>query len=972
MRFCILIFILFSFSISNPIFVSAQTAEKGIFQYDIEQGLPSSEVYDGFQDPLGYLWFTTDRGIVKFDGKTFHAIQSAEKSKTFSTCFRLVAFGNAVYTNSIDGKILKIQNNKATDFFKNNKSFKSTTSHSWYDILDIQDEDQSMVIVPNENAIPVKVSQNSTQPSPLPKIALDDSTFGFFGNTGTLLWRRLPIPDKYEDYISIKFQHRSETWAAFFPVSRYIYVFEGKKIVSKFKLGGKAQMHNVYVKDNLVYTCTNIGLIKSTQNGKIIDTTFNKFNISALISDYEGNLWICSLNKGIARVPATKISHILIDKQFHEKVLFLKRISAGLVAVTANNTVLLIDLNTKKILDIKHLDESRIPFDIVQNNDSLILLKHLLTVKNKRIIIHPIPTHFSLWNAVVPISNGRYVVSRHLGFQVLDRNLSTVLYNSAFNQKILCLNKTSENQILMGTVKGLYRFDIANKTLQLIKLPGIDSFIRVNNISLIDKYYLLATSGLGLVITDFRQAKIIGEIEGLPSSSIHKIITIKNNFAWISSNKGISELHFSLQPKGLPNLVSLINYSRNTGLSGSFVSDILLTENTIWIATNDGLDFFEIKTVNNKSILPKIFIESLNSLTSSLNISINSNNQKIELPYSENYFVINFNSIFFNQPINGSFYRYRFANNGIEEKWNYTDLNQLQFTNLNPGMYIFEVAARNNNHEWGPAAKLYIHITPHFSQTLWFKTILIILILGCIVGVLFIIYRRQQKIQQEKLQLQEARIRTREADLNTLRNQMNPHFVFNALNSIQGLIYNKDFKSANDYLVRFSQLMRDTLQISKTQAITIANEVQYLNNYLQIESSRFDNLFTYNITVDEELEIEHRGIPSMLVQPIVENAVKHAFKEKTETGLISIRFESHNDDNYMKVIIADNGIGIENARLRTPESKNRKSLGMQIVTERISLLQDKGYTLSKIAVQEEMINGMNTVITITLPFLEIE
>ncbi len=961
--------------------LKAQDLERSMFQYDIEQNLPSSEVYDSYQDSLGYLWFTTDRGIVKFDGITFKLIHHS-RLKPFKTCFRLLPHQGRLLTNCIDGNIYEIKNDSLYNLFAENKLLKAYKHGGWFDILNFKDDPIEAILIPSDQRRPFKASAKTTRDYNQSPVFIDDSTKVFFGNISNLLRRKSSSDILYvEGGYSVNKNHNSDFWAANIPIPRFIYLFKGKNLMKKIHYDFTYRINNIHVINNTIWICTSSGLIKMNFKGEITDELYKSLNISSLILDYQNNLWITTLNKGLFRIPQNQIHELNITQKQGApyKIISVKHFRNYNLIITSTNRYILIDNLTKKIINEISVNEVASPTDIVQLSDTFMVFNHMLRIVNNKLVLNTINVLNSA-NRVVEfgykaysLSAGRYLSIRHLGFRIYNQDFTKILHQSANSSKILCAYRIENNTFLLGTVNGMLKVNLDNPTqIQLLPIPGQDSSLRINDIKKINSFYILATSGGGIVITDFKQSRTISLNEGLPSTVVNKIEIDAQNRVWLATNQGLSCINFSNKLSSVSEPFGLYNLSKNTGLAGSFISDISINDEIIWVATNNGLNYFNTSIVNQSKSLPKTFIEFVSISGSDKSFPIFGFNTKLNLKYNENYFVLHFKSIFFEKPLSGRFYRYRLVNKGDSTRWSYTDLNEIQFTNLNPGEYIFEVAAQNINNEWGNTARIFLTISPHFTQTIWFKTIVIIFILALIAGVVFIIYRRQQKIQLEKLQLQEARIRTREADLNTLRNQMNPHFVFNALNSIQGLIYNKDFKSANDYLVRFSQLMRDTLQISKTQAITIANEVQYLNNYLQIESSRFDNLFTYNITIDEELEIEHRGIPSMLVQPIVENAVKHAFKEKTETGLISIRFESHTDENYMKVIIADNGIGIENARQRTPESKNRKSLGMQIVTERISLLQDKGYTLSKLSVQEEKIEGMNTVIVLTLPLIEIE
>jgi len=180
-----------------------------------------------------------------------------------------------------------------------------------------------------------------------------------------------------------------------------------------------------------------------------------------------------------------------------------------------------------------------------------------------------------------------------------------------------------------------------------------------------------------------------------------------------------------------------------------------------------------------------------------------------------------------------------------------------------------------------------------------------------------------------------------ESKLMALRSQMNPHFVFNCLNSIQECIINHKYGEASRYLIKFSKLFRMLLNNSSKSLVTIKDEVEVLRLYLELEQMRFDQSFTYEINIDEELEIDDTTIPSMLIQPFVENALWHGLMHKTGSRKLTISFEQVDEEIY-KCIVEDNGIGRDSsAQIKQGQSKAKGhvSMGLQICRDRIHLLK---------------------------------
>jgi sensor histidine kinase YesM len=183
-----------------------------------------------------------------------------------------------------------------------------------------------------------------------------------------------------------------------------------------------------------------------------------------------------------------------------------------------------------------------------------------------------------------------------------------------------------------------------------------------------------------------------------------------------------------------------------------------------------------------------------------------------------------------------------------------------------------------------------------------------------------------------------------ELEMQALRAQMNPHFIFNCLSSINGFILMNETKPASDYLTKFSRLIRTVLNNSKKSLISLEDELEMLKLYLDMENLRFNNGFDYNIHVDDNVDAQTVFIPPLLFQPFAENAVWHGLMHKGERGKLQISLSI--ETNVLKFVIEDNGIGrAAAASLHTKSAEKNKSLGLQITKERLSLIN--GYADEK-------------------------
>lgn len=228
---------------------------------------------------------------------------------------------------------------------------------------------------------------------------------------------------------------------------------------------------------------------------------------------------------------------------------------------------------------------------------------------------------------------------------------------------------------------------------------------------------------------------------------------------------------------------------------------------------------------------------------------------------------------------------------------------------------------------------------------------LVAILVALSIVVLFVIFNSRkntliQKYLKEELEHQKQ---LHKIELNALRSQMNPHFVHNSLNAIQYYIQRHEVEISENYLTKFSKLMRLFFEYSRRQTITVSEEVVLLNNYLEIEKLRFEDKLEFTIKVDEALDAESQQIPSMILQPIVENAINHGIFHKQEKGKVNVDFIKVSSSCY-KVIIVDDGIGINKSKLMTRCATKKKECSSYVLEKRLMLLKksnlfDIEYTL---------------------------
>lgn len=302
-----------------------------------------------------------------------------------------------------------------------------------------------------------------------------------------------------------------------------------------------------------------------------------------------------------------------------------------------------------------------------------------------------------------------------------------------------------------------------------------------------------------------------------------------------------------------------------------------------------------------------------------------------ELNHNENALEINISGVFSGK----SELQYKYILEGKDENWNYTTNTSLYYTALKPGSYTFKVLAMSDNGIWSNTpAVITFNIIPPFYKSFWFVFSIIFLLIAIVFIVIFV---TTKKSQQRKAFFEEEKRKALISELHALRSQMNPHFIFNTLSSIQSFITKNDSKDAVHYLSKFSKLMRATLENTKKQRIPIKDEIESLQLYMDLEKLRLNNKFDYQINIDKTIDEQFDEIPPMLIQPYIENAIWHGISHKSGNGIIKISF-SLEDENSLKCVVEDDGIGRKKAEEMKKGHLKNKSLGMTITKERLEII----------------------------------
>jgi two-component sensor histidine kinase len=473
------------------------------------------------------------------------------------------------------------------------------------------------------------------------------------------------------------------------------------------------------------------------------------------------------------------------------------------------------------------------------------------------------------------------------------------------------------------------------------KLPYFDGKSCGQILSKGDNEFLVSVNKNGIYHFSYTEdsLKIIDHLtvqSGLSDNNIASMHIDSNNALWIGTDFGINKI----KPEGE---IEIFKVKESLERSKCFMNAIAETENAVYIGTFDGVIKVLKLTLSEEKFPPKTYIIGIDILNKDYDLEkvkmdtqLYNLPQGLELPYNANYISFAYEALYFSNPEE---IEYSFMLEGLDENFS-SPVGERTFTypNLEPGKYTFLIRARSAESKWVDTPESFTFIIhPPFWERWWFRISALILVFGLIGS--FVNYRITS-IRKEEKEKSELNRRIAEFRLTALRAQMNPHFIFNALYSIQHFITTNEKEAAINYLAKFASLIRLILENSGNSEISIEEEVKMLELYLDLERLRFDQKFDFSIDVDDFINRDDTSIPYLMIQPFVENAIIHGIRNKEGKGHINIRFDLEGkDENFIKCVVEDDGIGREAAeKLKKPSPIKSQSLGLKVNRERLEIL----------------------------------
>lgn len=959
LHFCKVFTLMFLVSLN----VNAQ--EPVSYNLNDENGLPSNEVYQVLQDDFGFMWIGCDAGLFRYDGFTYKQFKNSAQNGRAISDIKLDKKGR-IWCRNFKGEIYCVTQNNLKIVTKN---IDVNVAHAVYD-LDVnsncwtlidskiyQLDDNGKILFSKE------INYKHKKIEALNSIAVIGDLIYFADRENSIYV--YTISSRNVTKIEKKFIQVEKN--TFFKKGNKLFLMSEETIsntVSVFQIvRNKCTFSNAFSltnKNPRVYAISYDNLQQPwvcTANGfAAYRSNFNQLNelafylqgknVSSVLRDKEGNYWASTLQDGIFILPNKRIVKFTTANSAlpENNLTALKSINASKMLIGSYaGKVYLFDSKKGTFTELKinqNLKTTSVKFFYPYMDAFYISHGPLSVLKNEEFI-----EHHPLYN-----SKSIEIVDGSLYFILSDVHGSTSLKNIN-NQKKFTFTNEGGRSLLYNPFDQTFYYGF-NEGLFLLKngewkeLKNKGKSIHVAEMVLHKKKICIASVSQGLFFVANRKISAHYNSTNAAIEDDLKCLKATDQYIWVC---GLNRLvRIDLAKK------EFAQFSDYNGLNTKDINAIETLGGNVYLACNKGLIVFPENSDWKNKCAPSLCITRISVDGQTIPLS-----KQINLPFENNRFIVELASISFKSRGN---YTYEYRICGLDSLWTSAPAitNQLQFNKLPPGDYRFQVRAVNTDQIASEIKYFRIRVDSPIWQKWWFYLLISLFTVGIFA---LVFYFRLRYIKQKADQLNKLTA----SQLSALKAQMNPHFMFNALNSIQELVLQNDTLNSNIYLSKFSHLLRNILNASDTDQLSLQDEIAILQLYLDLEKLRFKDDFSFEIKLAHDIDPYSIFIPSMIIQPFVENALKHGLLHKKGMKKLTISF-SMNEQLICE--IEDNGIGRKHAQeIKERQRNSTSSFATQATEKRIELLNSfnrENYSFQIIDL-EEMGQAKGTLVRITLP-----
>lgn len=940
--------------------------------------LPSSETYKVMQDSRGYIWICTEAGLCRFDGnslKIFDKHNGLLEEAVYNICEDR---SGVIWMVTATNRILYLSGDdlKEAPF---SKDFYSHFKEGLYVSYSLKASDDSLFM--NVQYSTYSAAKKSNKVQMLSQSAgerfLLRKTKDAFLNIEDPKFRKKVFNDNKNIVFTVARPNSVKTYTIFGtkqinPGWRVLTVEDGNKnyfasfdkLLVKITPDDNIQVQELPNRVIDLYIDRNNGLWVGTLKGGVLyyaDTrlmtrpvvNLEGYSVSNVCEDDERGIWCSTLEKGVLYCRNKSVKFYPEIKNFEKKAEILKVCDSSLFISTTQNE--LIELKRGEFVTHK-IPTGGIYYlsDIIRDQDGSWLIcggdfairmdknfkVGLPVLKSKRLMVNI--------RQLVYVPEKRVMACQSaVLFEIRDKHL--------FSRKVIekaplrYLYYEEKGYFLGGFGDLLCRADTHD--FSLTPFPGFRGKVS-KIIARANGEVWIITKENGIFTLQNNILRNVSKELNIGTDRFLDITEDGSGTLWLGSNIGLVKISFiSGKPK-----VSVYNVFN--GLPGNEIFNVAATRDELYFSTNQGIYSFNLSSdLSNKS-RPAIRVEAL--LVNDKNI-LNATSS-LKLKHFENNLKIRFNLLTY-KGVQSMFYN--LENTDGDKSNGVLSNNELTLNSLSPGNYSLKVYAINDSGLMSEhPVILNINISKPFWKTTWF-VILCIVVFGALV---FLIARRviSRIKQRERMKTEVSKI-IAGYQLSALKAQMNPHFIFNSINSIQSYILTKRPEEAYTYLTKFSKLMRLVLDYSEENMVTLAQEVEIVKLYLELEQLRFEKKFTFSISIQEDINSSEMRLPALMLQPYVENSVWHGLMNKAEEEAKRVSLQFVKKGAVLEIRIEDNGIGRLKASSLPRHTHKPKATSINSKrTEILSLLgKGKGEVKVEDVIEDGVIAG--TLVIITIP-----
>jgi ligand-binding sensor domain-containing protein len=909
-----------------------------------KDGLPDVEFYDVIEDKDGFIWLAADKGLFRYDGKTFKNYTHPKK-KGLSVFGLQFDSQNRLWCNNISGQFFYVENDTLR-YFTDLKAQNNGQLASFFI------KDSTLYTACYNKSFSIDLGAKTIKPIFKPHTVTralfrhNDSVFSGLGNNiYTTRANKEVLIDQIENiqtpsqgYVAPELKIKNLGGDNAIVLQSVDIDGQRKRLfirdAYKFRPLNIEGLHtgtyiiSSYTEGNVCWLATVKGVFKYRyKKGKfqLLNHFFKNLYVTKIIKDQHNNYWLTTLRDGVYVVPNINLS--LYTETANKNISALEKVSdSTFVYGTVGGKIIKKNVYTNNTQPLNTLS-NKIVNSLCFNGRNTLFVSHTdkgYIIDNEQPkALEGYVNRFGGAKDISCINENKYLFSTSVFATIVDLNHKTT-QRIGHRRSYTTHYNPNNQQVYVGYVDGLeyYNTDLVPHKIQFNNQP----------IFTLD---ITHTADNTLWVSTFNDGVL-----GVKNGKIIKNYTTKNG---LLSNqtiavKGDANILYIVTDKGIQSLDVLTgdfkNITKRDGLSAFNISDILVFKDKVVFGTNKGIYQLDKHNGFKERLLSGFNITKVRVAFKEVALKT-----AYDLPYQTNNVEFNFqsNGLFAEENMN---YQYRLL--GASNQWYKVPKgnNQVTFNSLSPGKYTFQIKKVSSvSNEETTIKSIDVKINKPFYKQWWFVSLIVL----ALVIILMLYYKNKLKEQEhEKRELLQKKEKEKEVvflKLENLRSQMNPHFVFNALNSIQDYIMLNEKNLAGDYLGKFADLIRTYLNHSMRANITLEEEVNTLNQYLELEKLRFEDSLNYSITTKNIAFANTYQIPTMLVQPYVENAIKHGLLHKKTNRKLDIVFMLDTTNNNIVCHITDNGIGRKKAAaLKQRNRKNYSSFATKANQNRLELL----------------------------------